>query len=107
MDTTQLLKGVLDLVVLEALRDGDRYGYELVTHLRASGLEAVGEASVYGTLRRLHVDGFVESYVGPSSTGPHRRYYRLVAAGDARRHELGKTWRRFVEIMSSLVEEDQ
>ena len=107
MDTTQLLKGVLDLAVLESLRDGDRYGYELVTHLRASGLEAVGEASVYGTLRRLHTEGLVESYVDPSPTGPHRRYYRLLAAGESRRHELGKTWRRFVEIMTSLVEEDQ
>ena len=107
MDTTQLLKGVLDLAVLELLREGDGYGYELVTSLREAGLEAVGEASVYGTLRRLHVDGMVSSYTVPSETGPHRRYYRLTRAGEARRHELGKTWRRFAEIMETLVEGDE
>ena len=107
MNTTQLLKGVLDLAVIELLHQRDGYGYELVTSLREAGLEAVGEASVYGTLRRLHSDGFVESYVVPSETGPHRRYYRLTPSGQSRRHELGKTWRRFAEIMNLLVEGDQ
>ena len=107
MDTTQLLKGVLDLAVLELLHAGDGYGYELVTALREAGLEAVGEASVYGTLRRLHHDGLVTSYAAPSDSGPHRRYYRLTKAGEDRRHELGKTWRRFAEIMETLVEGDE
>ena len=107
MDTTQLLKGVLDLAVLELLARGDGYGYELVTSLREAGLEAVGEASVYGTLRRLHGDGHVESYVVPSESGPHRRYYRLTRSGQSRRHELNKTWRRFSEIMNLVVEGDQ
>ena len=107
MDTSQLLKGVLDLALLEVLRDRDGYGYELVTHLRASGLEAVGEASVYGTLRRLHDDGLVTSYVRPSATGPHRRYYRLTEAGEDRRQELAKTWHRFVEIMDALFEKGE
>lgn len=107
MDTTQLLKGVLDLAVLEQLRDGDGYGYEIVTNLRVAGLEAVAEASVYGTLRRLHREALLESYVLPSDSGPHRRYYRITAAGEARRHELGKTWRRFVEVMTTLIEGDK
>ena len=107
MDTTQLLKGVLDLAVLELLDRRDGYGYELVTSLREAGLEAVGEASVYGTLRRLHGDGYVESYVVPSESGPHRRYYRLTRSGQARRHTLGKTWRRFAETMDLIVEGDQ
>lgn len=107
MDTTQLLKGVLDLAVLEILRDGDGYGYEIVTQLRASGLEAVAEASVYGTLRRLHDEQLVDSYVEASATGPHRRYYRLNDAGEERRNGLAKTWRRFVEIMDGLFEEDK
>ena len=105
MDTTQLLKGVLDLAVLEVLRRRDGYGYEILTHLRESGLEAVAEASVYGTLRRLHGDGLLESYVSPSDSGPHRRYYRLTPDGEARRNELAKTWRRFVEVMDGVVEE--
>src|SRR3954470_1783387 len=54
MDTTQLLKGVLDLAVLAVVSDEDGYGYDVVRRLRAAGIEEVGDASVYGTLRRLY-----------------------------------------------------
>ena len=53
METSQLLKGVLDLAVLAVLRRGDGYGYDVLRRLRRVGLEDVGDASVYGTLRRL------------------------------------------------------
>ncbi|MFI5427395.1 hypothetical protein [Aeromicrobium sp. UC242_57] len=53
MDATQLLKGVLDVAVLAVVEDEDGYGYDVVRRLRSAGLEEVGDASVYGTLRRL------------------------------------------------------
>ena len=49
MDTTQLLKGVLDVAVLAVLRQEDGYGYDIVRRLREAGLGDVGDASVYGT----------------------------------------------------------
>ncbi len=48
--------------------------------LRAAGLGEIGDASVYGTLRRLYRDGALTSYVVPSDEGPHRRYYGITAA---------------------------
>src|SRR4051794_6211328 len=57
MDTTQLLKGVLDLAVLAVVSEEDGYGYEVLRRLRAAGLTEVGDASVYGTLRRLYAAG--------------------------------------------------
>ena len=81
VDTTQLLKGVLDLAVLAALRDEDGYGYDILRRLRGAGLEEVGDASVYGTLRRLFNAGALTSYVMPSDEGPHRKY----ASGQAGR----------------------
>jgi PadR family transcriptional regulator, regulatory protein PadR len=83
VDTTQLLKGVLDLAVLAALRDEDGYGYDILRRLRGAGLEDVGDASVYGTLRRLFNAGFLNTYVVPSDEGPHRKYYGLNPAGRA------------------------
>lgn len=64
-DTTQLLKGVLDLAVLAVLAERDSYGYDVVRRLRESGLGEVGDASVYGTLRRLHQAGALTSYAVP------------------------------------------
>ena len=103
VDTTQLLKGVLDLAVLAVLRDEDGYGYDILRRLRAAGLQEVGDASVYGTLRRLFANGFLNTYVVPSDEGPHRKYYALNAAGRAELERNGKGWRGFASIMDDLL----
>ncbi len=104
MDTTQLLKGVLDLAVLAVVHDEDGYGYDVVRRLRAAGLEDVGDASVYGTLRRLYAGGALTSYVVPSEEGPHRKYYGINDQGRRLLNEQSKTWRGFAETMQSLLE---
>lgn len=103
MDTTQLLKGVLDLAVLAVLEREDGYGYQVVRRLRESGLAEVGDASVYGTLRRLFNAGVLTSYVVPSEEGPHRKYYSLNAPGRDRLSTTAKTWRSFAETMDQLI----
>ena len=107
MDTTQLLKGVLDLAVLAVLREEDGYGYDVVRRLRARGLDDIGDASVYGTLRRLFAGGHLTSYVVPSEEGPHRKYYGLNNAGRTLLDENGKIWRQFAETMNGLLEPDR
>ena len=72
MDTSQLLKGVLDMVVLATVSVDDGYGYDVVRRLRESGLDDVGDASIYGTLRRLYTAGAPNTVVianGLSSMG--------------------------------------
>src|SRR5207248_14787 len=92
VDTTQLLKGVLDLAVLAVLADGDSYGYDVLRRLRDSGLDEVGDASVYGTLRRLYQAGALNSYVVPSDEGPHRKYYGLNERGRKSLSESARSW---------------
>jgi PadR family transcriptional regulator, regulatory protein PadR len=103
MDTTQLLKGVLDLAVLAALRDEDGYGYDVLRRLRSAGLEEIGDASVYGTLRRLFNAGHLTTYVVPSDEGPHRKYYALNGSGRDQLERAAKTWRTFAHTMDDLI----
>ena len=103
VDTTQLLKGVLDLAVLGVLRDEDGYGYDILRRLRTAGLTEVGDASVYGTLRRLFNGGFLTTYVVPSDEGPHRKYYALNPAGRAELQRSGKIWHEFASTMDDLL----
>src|SRR3954452_25143696 len=103
VDTSQLLKGVLDLAVLAVLDRADGYGYEVVRGPRAAGLEEVGDASVYGTLRRLYNAGLLTSYVVPSDEGPHRKYYSVNEPGRERLGELTKVWQPFADTMKGLV----
>lgn len=106
MDTSQLLKGVLDLAVLAVVADEDAYGYDIVRRLRDAGLDDVGDASVYGTLRRLFRSGALSSYVVPSDEGPHRKYYAVTAAGQTALHTGTKTWRHFADVLDSLLGTD-
>jgi len=104
LDTSQLLKGVLDALVLAALRDADGYGYDVVRRLRRGGLADIGDASVYGTLRRLFSEGLLSSYMVPSDEGPHRKYYGLTTAGrkalDA--HHTG--WLAFSATVAAILD---
>jgi PadR family transcriptional regulator PadR len=103
MDTSQLLKGVLDLAVLAVVAEEDAYGYDIVRRLRESGLDGVGDASVYGTLRRLFQAGALSSYVVPSDEGPHRKYYAVTAAGRDALSSGAKTWRHFADVLDELL----
>jgi PadR family transcriptional regulator, regulatory protein PadR len=104
LERSQLLKGVLDAMVLAALAEQDGYGYDVVRRLRAAGLDEVADASVYGTLRRLFTQGLLTSYVVPSDEGPHRKYYGLTPVGhkalDAQRHD----WLSFSSVVGRILD---
>jgi PadR family transcriptional regulator PadR len=104
MDSTQLLKGVLDLAVLAVVRDEDGYGYDVLRRLRAAGLTDVGDASVYGTLRRLYAAGALTSYVVPSEEGPHRKYYGMTPAGRDQLEQQTKDWATFSETVTDILD---
>ncbi|MEO0061326.1 MAG: hypothetical protein RL343_944 [Actinomycetota bacterium] len=103
MDSTQLLKGVLDVAVLAVIEHEDGYGYDIVRRLKQAGLEDVGDASVYGTLRRLFTAGALNSYVVASEDGPHRKYYGINEAGSKMLAEQRKSWLAFSSTMTTLL----
>lgn len=104
MDATQLLKGVLDTAVLAVVDREDGYGYDIVRRLREAGLEEVGDASVYGTLRRLYAAGALSTYVVPSEGGPHRKYYSITPSGKVMLGEQQIGWFRFSTILTRLID---
>ena len=104
MDSTQLLKGVLDLAVLAVVDDEDGYGYDVVRRLRAGGLDDVGDASVYGTLRRLYAAGALTSYVVPSESGPHRKYYGITPTGRDQLKTQRDDWAHFSTTVTDLLQ---
>src|SRR5438105_9998508 len=104
VDASQLLKGVLDLAVLAVLAESESYGYEVVRRLRESGLRDVGDASVYGTLRRLYQAGALSSYVVPSGEGPHRKYYGLNDSGRALLARSAEAWSAVTQAVGALLD---
>jgi PadR family transcriptional regulator PadR len=106
VDRSQLLRGTLDAAALAVVAEGDGYGYDILRRLRAAGLSDVGDASVYGTLRRLYRAGALTSYVMPSDEGPHRRYYGITERGRTQLAEGRSIWSDFSQALTTLLEAD-
>ena len=78
---SQLLKGVLSLLLLHLLSERESYGYELVQRLHDVGLTGILEGTVYPALARLEREGRVSTRLVASNAGPARKYYRPTLAG--------------------------
>lgn len=104
MDQSQFLKGVLDVAVLAVIVRGEAYGYEILSRLGDVGLEGVGDASVYGTLRRLEQAGHLSSRLAASDSGPARKYYAATDSGRELYASGCAAWRRIDAALDRLVE---
>ncbi len=104
---TQLRKGLVELCVLGALREGEAYGYQIMQRLEAAGELAITESSVYPILAHLSEDGLVKVRAAPSPLGPPRRYYRLTQAGVARLREMQTHWKQVNEAVEGLLKENK
>ena len=104
----QLKKGVLEMLVLEAVCAGPTYGYELLGRLRerSGGLFALKEGTLYPILYRLEDDGFVTASwsAGEGRTAP-KKIYTATAAGQAEALRRRTVWGRFAGIVDSFRRE--
>jgi len=75
--------GTLAMLVLRVLRGQSLHGYAIAQRIRAlsdSVLEAE-EGSLYPTLQRMLLEGWVTAKPGVSETGRHVRFYTLTREG--------------------------
>lgn len=89
---TQLRKGLLDFCILNALKHGESYGYEIVQELKTIEELSVSESTVYPILSRLRNEGLLKVRDVPSPSGPPRRYFSLTVAGKLRVAEMNAYW---------------
>jgi PadR family transcriptional regulator len=104
VEQAQLLKGVLELAVLAVIARGETYGYEILSTLESAGFDGVGDASVYGTLRRLEQAGHLESRLAASDSGPARKYYSVTSSGAEQLRAGTNTWRGISDAFMRVVE---
>ena len=96
-----LKKDLLELCLLQLLAGGDKYGYEVLTPLRAA-FPDTQESAIYALLRGLGKDKLTEWYMAPGGGGPDRKYYQLTPAGRERLDALRAEWRNMRDAISSF-----
>ena len=100
---SQLRKGALEYCVLALLRDGQRYGFELVRTLSETDGLLISEGTIYPLLSRLRRDELVSTSWQESEAGPPRRYYQLTDAGQRALADFSEEWARFRDAVDALV----
>ncbi|HET8868197.1 MAG TPA: PadR family transcriptional regulator [Agrococcus sp.] len=100
--TTEMLKGTLEGIILAILAGRSAYGYEITTWLREQGFADIAEGTVYALLVRIEQRGLVDVEKVPSEKGPPRKVYTLNAAGREHLEEFWKTWDFLAERIEGL-----
>ena len=100
-EKSELLKGTLDMLILQSLTIQPMHGYAIAQHIErlSQDVLAVEQGSLYPALDRLQKQGWVTSKWGESPTGRQARYYTLTAAG---RRQLGAQLAAFDRVSLAI-----
>ena len=105
-DTSDLLHGTLDLLVLKALSTSPMHGFGLTKWIEqrtGNELEIV-DSALYKALHRLEDNGAITSEWGVSDNNRKAKYYSLTARGRQTLRIETATWKRYVGAVSNILE---
>ena len=105
-ETTELLQGTLDLLILKAVSLGPLHGYGILLRIQQISRDRlqIQQGSLYPALYRLEHHGRITSEWGESENRRKAKYYRLTAAGRRRFKEETAYWRRVSEAIGFVLE---
>lgn len=106
LDTTQMLKGLLEGCILKIIQKKTVYGYEMITLLSTYGLNMVSEGSIYPILLKLQKQQLILGEMRPSSEGPKRKYYTLTPSGEAYLQQFEKQWTVISTGVNNIIEKE-
>lgn len=99
---SEMLKGILEGIVLATLAVRPAYGYEITARLRDEGFTDIAEGTIYALLVRVEQRGLVDVEKVPSEKGPPRKVYSLNAQGGEYLEEFWTNWGFLSERLESL-----
>ena len=104
-DSTELLHGTLDALVLKTLTWGPRHGYAIARWLEDATEHTiqVEEGSLYPALYRMERKGWIEAEWGLSETNRKVKFYQLTAAGRARLKVELAQWSGFSAAVGKVL----
>lgn len=100
-----ILQGTLDLLILQALATGPKYGWLIAQRIRQVSREvlSVNQGSLYPSLHRLEQQGWIEAEWGISESQRRVKVYALTASGRQQLQRETASWRSFVEAVERVL----
>ena len=100
---TQLKRGILDVCVLAAIKDGESYGYKIIKDVKP--YIELSESTLYTILKRLEGANML-TVRSQEHDGRLRKYYRITAMGLRRIQEFKNEWREIMGIYQFITKEN-
>jgi transcriptional regulator len=104
-ETTDLLPGTLDMLILKAVSLRPLHGYGIllrIGQISRNTLE-IPQGSLYPALYRLEHQRLIEAEWGKSDSGRKAKYYTLTSAGRRRLKEETVSWNRFAAAIAAAL----
>ncbi len=96
----QIKRGLLDILVLAAIKDKDSYGYLIIKELKPY-LE-LSESTLYPILKRLESAKLL-TVRSAEHNGRLRKYYKITQAGLSRLDAFADEWKEVMRIYNYVT----
>ncbi|WP_022672307.1 PadR family transcriptional regulator [Novosphingopyxis baekryungensis] len=100
---TQLRKGVLEMVILLALREHEKYGFELISGIAKRSSLELSEGTIYPLLLRLAKEDLIQSRLAQGDGGAPRKYYSVTPYGRRMLEAMTTGWAKLVASVDALT----
>ena len=102
---TNLLQGTLDLLILQAIGDGEFHGLGVSRRIEqiTRGTFQVKPGSLFPALHRMEEAGWLSSCWGESENSRRARYYRRTRAGQKQLGVETRQWETIVRGIASAL----
>jgi len=105
-ETTNLLQGTLDLLILKSLALGELHGLGVSRRIEqiTRGTFLVKPGSLFPALHRMEDAGWLAAYWGTSENNRRAKYYKLTAAGRRQLDSEVGEWKRIALAISYALQ---
>ena len=100
----QLKRGLLDVCVLAAIKNGESYGYRIIKDMKP--YVDISESTLYPILRRLEAAELL-TVRSAEHNGRLRKYYRITDTGLKRIEDFRDEWKEIVSIYRFVTRGDE
>jgi PadR family transcriptional regulator, regulatory protein PadR len=105
--STELLQGTLDLLILKTLVLEPMHGWGIAQRIQQVSQELlqVGQGSLYPALHRLEAKKWICSKWAPSENNRRARFYSLTRLGRKQLDSELENWKRVAGAIALVLEE--
>jgi len=104
--STGLLQGTLDLLILKSLALAPMHGWGIAERIEQVSKDAlqIGQGSLYPALHRLEYKGWIEAEWGVSENNRRAKFYSLTRTGKKQLQTEMDEWDRLTNAIALVLQ---